>query len=231
LITPQLVTGVLLIGALLHAGCGVMRDEGVRPAVPVGMTLSASAVFADLERRLLDADSLDFEFDITAEGAFAAALSGRLKAEGALADLDARGTFGGTPVALSLTADGQQLSGGNAARTFSAARPADLKPALILGLTRMGLLHNLARLTAAVAPDRADGGVREWVDVRELDFSTDVDDAREIGLTFAIHVSGQKTAQATLVLDRISGLPRLRTQQVSFPGGTMNVVERYRFTR
>lgn len=225
----SVATRVVLIAALSLAGCGAMRDQAVRPVVAVGTTQSAAQVFAGLEARLLSAGSLEFAYDITAEGAFTAALSGNFKVRDELADIAARGTFGGAPVVLQLTADATQMTGGNAERTFRAPRPHELKPALVVGLTRMGLLHNLARLTAAAAPDRAEGGVREWVEVRDVAWSSEVNDARDIGLTFSIHVSGQRAGRATLVLDRATGLPHTRRQEVSFPGGTMNVVERYRF--
>ena len=223
-------TRVVLLAALSLVGCGAMRDQAVRPVVPVGSTQSAAELFADLESRLLDAGSLEFAYEITAEGAFSAALSGSFMAWGERADIAARGTFGGAPVVLQLTADAKQMSGGNAERTFRVPRTQELRPALVIGLTRMGLLHNLARLTAAAPPDRAEGGVREWVEVRDVAKSSEVDDARDIGLTFSIHVSGQRAGRATLVLDRTTGLPHTRRQQVAFPGGTMNVVERYRFT-
>jgi hypothetical protein len=63
---------------------------------------------------------------------------------------------------------GRIMEGGNAVRRFHADAPAGLTEALVLGFTRMGILHNLARLTRGAAPDHADGGVREWVEVRDV---------------------------------------------------------------
>lgn len=93
---------------------------------------------------------------------------------------------------------------------------------MLIGLTRMGILHNLARLIAEAAPDHADSGVREWATVD--DFAADPEDPA--ALSFAITVAGTPAATARLQLDA-AGLPLLRQQTVRFPGGEMRVTERY----
>ncbi len=189
------------------------RAEGPDPA----------AAFAQLEARLLAADSLSLDFHITAEGALAADLRGKLWSVGNhTLHLFAQGEFGGEPVTVGLFAEDGNMALGSADELTATARPRHLAEAVLLGLTRMGILHNLARLTGDAAPDHADGGVRDWVTVGDFAAAGEAPAA----LSFAITVAGIPAATARLELDD-AGLPRLRQQTVQFPGGEMRVTERY----
>lgn len=209
----------------------IMLSAGILAACSSGRSGTA-ARFYDLEERLLRAEPLRLRYTITAEGAFAASLSGTLHlAEGSQADLSATGTFGGAPVRLHLRSDGRRMDGGSEERTFAAEASPHLREALIIGLTRMGLLHNLARLTAGAPPDHAAGGVQEWVQVGEVSGGDEraAEQPEQMELRFLIFVSGERSAEATLGIDRRSGLPARREQVVDFPTGTMRVVEEYEF--
>jgi hypothetical protein len=98
------------------------------------------------------------------------------------------------------------------------------------------VLHNLARTWMAKPPDRAelppgetDGAapMNAWVTTQAhrrppgetAPASGDV-------IAFDIAVDGQNVGEASLQLGA-SGLPETRTQTVRFPGGEMQVVERY----
>tara|TARA_R110002073_G_C9008430_1_gene539605 strand:- start:182 stop:454 length:273 start_codon:yes stop_codon:yes gene_type:complete len=83
----------------------------------------------------------------------------------------------------------------------------------------MGILHNIANLTADAQPDHADGGVADWVVVHNVE-------KNEQSFTFDIIVSGTPSGSATLALGG-SGDPESRQQTVTFPGGEMKVVETY----
>ena len=187
--------------------------------------------FRALEERLLVHRPLHLRFDITSSGAFVAELTGSLRlTEAGETQLDAEGTFGGNDVVLYLKSDGHTMSGGSGQQTFSSDQPDALHESLIIGITRMGLLHNLARLTGGAPPDRADGGVREWVEVQDV--AIDTSNETPVGgepLMFNIHVSGNVVADATLFVDQSSGMPVRRRQTVNFPGGSMDVVEEYEF--
>ncbi len=144
--------------------------------------------------------------------------------------MNADGAFGDKPMQLLLKSDGNTMTGGNGMRTFSSEEPPALREALVIGLTRMGLLHNLARLTANAPPGRAEGGVREFVEVRDIvdsEAAPVVDNARVLSLS--IYVSDTNVADATLHADARTGLPIRREQTVRFPGGSMTVVEEYEF--
>ena len=196
-----------------------VRAEGSGPA--------PAEAFAQLETRLLRANSLSLDFHITAEGALAADLQGKLRVGSATPRpynmlLSVWGEFSGEQVSAVLSASDAGMALGAGDELMGEPRPEHLAEALLIGLARMGILHNLARLIADAAPDHADGGVREWVTVG--DFAADPEDSA--AYTFAITVAGTPAATARLELDA-AGLPRLRQQTVVFPGGEMRVTERY----
>lgn len=168
--------------------------------------------FETLEQRLLQAPTSRVDFTITATGTFEADLAGTLLlAEEGRARLESRGTFGGEEISLLLVSDGRRMRMTNGTDTAEAETPPGLKEALVIGLTRMGVLHNLARLTEVAPPDHADGDVRSWVEA--------VDMRREErgSLGFDIRVAGQRSGSARLFLAPGTGLPGQRLQTVSFP--------------
>lgn len=185
-----------------------------------------AAELAALENRLLEAQIVRVEFTITAEGILSTALKGSLDIRGENLSLEADGEFGGSPVDLILAVSGTEIAGGNLAladtrlREFSVKNPGAAKEAVILGMTRMGILHNLALLTGSRPPDRSAGGIRNWVKA---------DKVRGEGssLAFDILVDGQAAAKAVLAIDS-RRLPARREQINRFPAGEMRVVETYR---
>lgn len=215
----------VLAAAALTAGCacGPADEGGAAPAVEK----TAAETLAALEERLLADDELVFGFDITADGAVEARLAGTFDAAWPGVELEASGAFAGAPATLALEANGGRLRLESTDET-TVTRPPRLREALVLGLTRMGLLHNLAVLTGGGPPDHADGGVREWVEPVDVTFAAPDDDTTRV-LVFTIRVAGKDTATAHLVLDGATGLPRRREQTVEFPQGEMHVVETYRF--
>lgn len=207
---------LLTLGA---GGCGASAGDDARSSAPPPE--DPSALYASVERRLLEAEAVSVAFHVTSEGAFVADLEGTLYTSADRSELAATGTFGGAPVDVRLEADGAQFRYGSAAAPTGAPRPAALEEALLVGLMRMGVLHNLAMLTAGQGADHAEGGVQEWV---RVDGFTDAASGHGVG--FDITVAGTPSGSATLRLDE-RGLPREREQVVQFPGGEMRVLERY----
>ena len=200
---------VLLLACLLV-------PTALRPSTLPAQGLSA------LETRLLSARQVTLDFEVTAEGAASIQVAGRLEwSDGALR-VEAEGAFGGRPVELVVeTLDpATRYRYGVRGRAVEADAPPELWPAVVVGLTRMGILHNLARLTGGAAPDHAEGGVEEFVQVHGVERD------EEGRLAFEIRVGGQESGSATLRLDE-GGLPAVRRQSVAFPTGEMRVVERY----
>lgn len=216
------MTRSILLGALLALVAAARPDAG-RGQESESASGGAAAAFSGLETRLMDARTVRLGFDITSEGAFESDLRGTLAITGDdRVELVASGTFGGQAVDLKASSDGRGFTYGNGDGLRTGAIPPRLKEALLIGLTRMGLLHNLAVLTANSPPDRAEGGVREWVRVHDFGWSADVPPAAR----FSIEVAGTPVGSASLGLDP-DGNPVIRRQTVQFPQGEMRVVERY----
>lgn len=191
----------------------------------------AGDALAAVEARMLAAPTARVDYRITATGAFTADLEGTLGVgERGRTLLVANGTFGGAPQQLVLTADDGMMRGNHADEMlFDTPTPPALREALLLGLTRMGLLHNLARLTAGRPPDHAEEGVEGWIEAHSETWGpTDEIDGRAAkALTFTLSVDGTDAADVTLWLDAETGWPLGRDQTVAFPDGSMNVAERY----
>lgn len=208
-------SGVIL---LILAGCGPGREPEVKPP-----HADPAARFGALENRLLAARTVRFNFHVTAEGVVEADLRGGLDlaSRGGIR-LTASGHFAGRPADLQLVSDDGRYEFGDATGRKVAPTPAHLREALIVGVTRMGILHNLARLADAAPPDHADGGVRDWVVLGAF-----AGDSLAPGsVSFDLSVSGEPAGSASLEIDP-RGRPVARRQTVRFPSGEMRVVERY----
>jgi hypothetical protein len=209
--------GWVIVGGLVWWGCG--GEAAPPPSQPS---------LEDVEALLSNpSTSVHVPFEVEASGVVEAALAGDLflGPEGA-ARLEARGTFAGQDVDVMAVSDGDRLIWSGATEPVPA--PEGLRDALVVGLTRMGILHNLARLTAGAPPDRMEGGVREWVVV-----SPDTSGAAPPaglsgeGLALAIAVDGVPSGAFRLTFDETGRVPRIRRQGVDFPDGRMEVTERY----
>ncbi len=193
---------------------------------PAALGDDGTADMAGREQRLRAAQGLRVEFTIASEGVLSTALQGYLEVRGDDLSLEADGDFGGSPVDLVLAVSGSEIRGGNLAladaslREFTARNPGAAKEAVILGMTRMGILHNLALLTGSRPPDRSGGGIREWVRPDRVRSTAE-------GLAFDVVVDGEAAAEAELALDG-RRLPAKRRQTNRFPAGEMRVVETYR---
>ena len=216
----------------MAAGRGVRRARlpgitalamlaGLLAAGPT-QALEGEARFVRLEQRLLNADNVCVGFHIESSGAVVSKLTGsaRFVRSGNGATVAAKGTFAGKDVDLTLESANGRLRLGRDGQHDDATPPA-LYEALVIGLTRMGLLHNLAMLSAGMPPDHGDGGVQAWVQADRI--SSEGPDA---AVEFTVVVSGQDSGVVNLHIDP-RGLPLLREQTVHFAEGAMHVVERY----
>jgi hypothetical protein len=186
------------------------------------------AAWRQLENRLLESRELELDFDVRAQGAVEVELKGALSMDSAgTVKLHASGVFAGEEVDLHLASDGKSYEFGKAPNLSAGPTPGHLKEAILIGLTRMGILHNLAMLSAGAPPDRADGGVKNWVTVDGFSLLLPGAPGKDgNGLGFSMTVDGAPVGTASLELDGY-GLPVARQQTVFFPEGEMRVVERY----
>jgi len=229
LLVATSAAGCATSGGERRAGSESGREGGL-PGTLVGpLPESARSAFRELEARMLQAVHVEFEFEIEAEGAVAGGFDGtfRLTRDDRV-EIEADGELAGNFLSLRLEGDGNRMRGGPSGRRFDTEQPPTLREALVIGLTRMGLLHNLAMLSAGAPPDGLDGDVREWVQAVRLTGAAapTADGGRAIG--FQIVVDGEPSGSAALVVDPATGLPRERRQLVRFEAGEMRVHERYR---
>jgi hypothetical protein len=213
--------GGLLLLLALH-GCSGSPPEGELPSEP-------AEALSVIESRLMEAGPGSVAFEVSSEGAFSAALAGELRfMTGDDVALEAEGSFGDARVALGLASEGGVMTWGNQDVRREGPHPQALREAVAIGLVRMGVLHNLARLVSGAPPDRADGTVRDWVRAEGVVWTEDPSDPDRRGLSFTIRVDGQEAGEATLWVSP-AGVLLGRDQVVRFPGGEMRVRERYRF--
>lgn len=178
---------------------------------------ASSNPFEKLEQQILDAEGFSLTFEISSEGAVNSDLSGKLAlCRGNKISIQSNGELFGESVKNSLQSDGQIMN----LNRMQQALPPNLNEAVIIGLLRMGLLHNLVRLSGNLAPDHASGGVAEWVRVPVVGENSDK-------LFFDILVAGNRAGRADLVLSD-DGLPLARLQTMYFGSEEMAVKETYK---
>ncbi len=179
--------------------------------------------YTNMEQRLLAASRVSFDFRVTAEGVIDGVFSGNasVSSDGALT-ISAEGRFIERDLVMELVTDADSVRMVTTEMSDVVPRQDDTFNAVVIGLTRMGFLHNLAALTTVSPPEHGEGGIQEWVTVDNFE-------AGEIGdysgVSFDVFVQGERTSGAVLAM--VDGLPVLRRQVVAFPGGEMVVTEEY----
>ena len=184
-----------------------------------------------MEKRLLDASGLCLEFEITSSGAVESSLKGATSMRRPNnARITARGEFAGADADIVFRTHLGRMFGQNGKQRFEDEAPTGLTEGIVIGLTRMGLLHNLAVLSTGAPPDRIDGTVKRWVRPGDIRAGENVEeDGRRLGsYTFTVIVADQPSGEATLWYDADTGLPVRREQVVQFDAGEMRVNERYK---
>lgn len=224
-----------MAASLVLLACAFQGDLQAQVPLPGGATLAESLdpvqLLGSLEQDLVGAEDRTLAFSVRAEGAFSAELEGELVLlPGRGLELEASGTFGGGPVSVWLRSEGGRMVWGNEDRSFQDDLPHGLRDGVVIGLTRMGVLHNLARLVSGAPPDRVDGTARSWVEMEDIEWSEDRSDEGLEGVRVRIVVSDEPAGRATLWFDEDGALMG-RDQVVEFPGGEMRVTERYRWSR
>lgn len=196
-----------------------------------GSDQAAADELASAEQRMLAAAVLRVDYEVHAEGAVNADLRGDLVVQKpGRAAIDASGEFVDAPIKLQLISDGTHMRGGNATQRFDLATPEGLHDGLLLGLVRMGILHNLAMLSAGAPPDATDGSASTFAVAKDVRWLAGTEpESNSKALKFSLLVHDQHAGDVTLWLDPLTGLPQHREQRVYFDHGEMRVSERYRF--
>lgn len=187
-------------------------------------------VLSKLEQRLLTAEDLTATCRIESTGAFETAVDAtlwlgsqtkhRLDVSGSLGEESGkRGLDHSEPTSLIAVTKADQPGSTDIIQT-----PQKMRQALVIGLTRMGLLHNIARLFAGELPDHVEGGAAQWVTTAGHRWEAPSPAGHPM-IGFDIIVAGAKAGAATIAFDA-NGFPIQRRQRVEFDGGAMEVVER-----
>jgi hypothetical protein len=189
-------------------------------------------VWPQLEARLFYRVPLRLRFEVTAEGVLAADLTGTLErvADGQIT-ITANGDFAGENQRLGLASDGANMWIGAGEAITNQRTPAELDEAVIVGFARMGILHNLARLTGGAPPDHMEGGAERWVAIQGVRAGeAETINGRPTGeFEYELLVDGAPSGRGRLWLDLINGLPVRRNLVVEFADGLMTVDEAYEF--
>ena len=215
-----------IASTIVLTSCSDATDGGAADRTPD----TAEALFRKLEQRLLSAESVHIRGAAGSAGAVISGLEGEVVlASGNRARIQFSGEFGGMGVTLALVADGEQMWGGNGTDQFEDEAPTSLNEGILLGFTRMGILHNLALLSSVSSPDGTDGTIRDWVTVSNFAWGESgmLDGVAAEALTFDLTVNGTPAAKVVLWLDQENGLPVQREQLVQFPDGEMRAIEVY----
>jgi hypothetical protein len=195
---------------VLLAACASAPSRPGPPAAP------PADRFAAVEERLTHARMLRFDYHGLAEGAVTAEVWGQLSLVAGRVELTVHGHLTGARTDIALIGEGSAVTVQGKTR----ATPPRLREALVIGLTRHGLLNTITRAAAGLLPDHADGGVEEWAQVSNV---------KAVGsdrLSFVMMADGHPVGEAELQLDG-RGLPLRRFVTVHFPAGDMHLTEDY----
>jgi hypothetical protein len=220
-------TAQSLVPLVLTLAAAACSSPGAAP-----LPEDAEQALAAVESRLLAAQSVRCFTELTAEGALAADLrSEHQLAPDGRTRVRVKGSIDGRAVDVVLASDGSSMSvaGLGAGEALESAAGSDLFAGQVVGFTRMGWMHNAARIAGGDVPEGVDGAVRDWVEARNVRFGDEFElngvPARP--LLFDVAVDGAIRAQAVLWVGLERGLPLMRLQRVQLPGGEMRVTEFY----
>lgn len=214
--------------AFVFAGCAAGPQ-------PIPSSLSPAERLAASERALLTAKGVSATFDIESMGENASVMKGSLELiDGNALRVLAEGTMKNETVQVELDSrepDSPHRASTKGPNVTSHRDPPapKLREAVALGLSRMGLLHNLSVLANDRSVEKAEGGFDAWVKAIDVKAGA-VDTINGVACTrvdFGIQVSGERMGDASVCIADANGLPLSRKQTVHFPSGDMSVTETF----
>lgn len=223
----SVVCGAAILALVSCAG-------GPRP-VPTSATASERLEFSEQATLAAHASA---SFEIESKGAHDTHFTGTLTLTGSNAlSLVAEGVFDKEPVHLdfsSMSGDiHRTVTKGPSASAQKNALPPALNEAVAVALVRQGLLHNLAMLAADQMVSKAEGGIREEIQVSDAkDGGPDAVGAVTCHrVDSTLLVGGKPTGEGSVCIADANGLPVQRRLTVHFPEGDMSVSERFTWTQ
>lgn len=208
------------LGILILAGCVKHFDP---LPVPRGTPAGTDRLRA-LEDKLERAQTLRIHGRLHSQGLVATDFVGVLALGSEnRARLEFKGDMQGKPAEARLVSDGRTMVIRGEKRVEKPT-PVGLDASLVIGMTRLGLLHNVVRIAAGEVPDHADGTVREWVTVGDVSTTPSGGGER---LAWTISMKGQRVGEANLWLDGKTGLPLRKLVLAHTPEGEFLAEESY----
>lgn len=215
---------------LLLAGC----TSGPRP-VPA----SANEIrrLSQAEEALIFGKNMTATFELDSKGPNAGHMTGTLElVDGNAIHLVAEGNFKSEPVQVELDSRDSSAISRSTTRGASVSSHRDppatyLRRAIAVGLSRMGLMHNVVTLALDKPLDKIDGGMEDWVKVLDLKDGASESINGEVcrRVEFVVQVEGQKMGESSMCIADATGLPLQRNMTVHFPEGDMTLVESYKW--
>jgi hypothetical protein len=223
---PRMLAGCTVAALVLTAACASKA-----PTAPASSAAPAPASPLDaLERRLLSARSIRVHARVASGGRIESHFEGTLLVgAGQKLRMDFSGDLGARPSDVRLVCDGAKMRGGSREKPFDFDAPPALREGIVVEWVRMGMLHDIARLSEGQTPDHLDGTVKQWVRVEPAGHSEGevIRGAPTEHWTYLVYVAGERAAEGDLWTDAKTGLPVRRRQTVHLPEGDMDVGEEY----
>jgi hypothetical protein len=101
----------------------------------------------------------------------------------------------------------------------------ELRDALLIGISRMGLMHNIVLFTRERPPANVEGHIREALTVH--DFAK----APNGAISYKLKAGNREMAEATIKINSKSHYPMTRKMTVHLDSGDMKVSETYQLTK
>lgn len=190
------------------------------------------------EDALLYGNNMTATFELDSKGANAAHMTGTLELiDGNALHLVAEGNFKSEPVQVELDSrDSNAISRvttkGASVESHRDPPASKLRHAVALGISRMGLLHNVVTLAMDQPLDKKDGGFENWAKTIEVKDGASENINGEVckRVDFVVQVEGQRMGEASVCISDATSLPLQRNMTVHFPEGDMTAVETYKWT-
>jgi hypothetical protein len=221
---------VVALASMLGAGCSGASAPAARPPAQEARTEAAASPLDALEQRLVAARTFRIRTRIASGGRIQSHFDGSVVAgPERRMRLAMQGALGGKDVDALFLCDGGKMGGGASGKRFEMDAAPALREGIAVAFVRMGLLHDVARLSSGLPPDFLDGAARRHLGIVGLTQrpGEDVRGAATDELVWGLEVDGKRSADETLWLDHRTGLPLRRRVVVHFPEGDMEVGEEY----
>jgi hypothetical protein len=192
--------------------------------------LTSENAFASMEKALLALDGKQLDVKVISSGAVQSEFEGHIRnAQNNQLHMKFDGHFMNQTKKILITSDGSKYKYGD---KQAETTPSDLNRGVYVGLTHMGVLHNLAMLSMGHPPDYTHGKVHDILQAKDVELMGLDDSHGEPAhkVRFKLIVKGVESAEATLWISKKTHLPLRREQTVHFEQGDMSVVETYKLS-